>query len=72
MLGGEEDFAIGSERLFQSEDAGLAAHNERGHHKKEDDHVANRDGVLWVKVIAQWSKNAGRSACATKSKAAQP
>ena len=39
VLGGQEDLLVGGQRLFQGANAGFPAHDERGHHVREDDHV---------------------------------
>ena len=39
VLGGQEDLLVGGQRLFQRAHARFPAHDERGHHVREDDHV---------------------------------
>ena len=39
VLGGQEDLLVAGQRLFQRPHARFAAHHERRHHVREDDHV---------------------------------
>ena len=39
VLGGQENFLVRRQRLFQGAHARFAAHHERRHHEREDDHV---------------------------------
>ena len=41
VLGGEKDLLVARHGLFQRPHARFAAHHERGHHVRKDDHVAD-------------------------------
>ena len=41
VLGGKKDLLVARHRLFQRPHARFAAHHERGHHVRKDDHVAD-------------------------------
>ena len=42
MLRDQENLLVAGERFFQRADGGFAAHDERVHHLREDDHVPHR------------------------------
>ena len=53
VLRGEEDFLVAGHGLFERADARFAAHHERRHHVRKDDHVpdGHHRQDVWYRIF---------------------